>query len=314
MTVAVRPALGDGDLATMVRIVNLVSPEEATTVAEMRWADSTYPGGVRLLAELDGVPVGASTVGRIYMYPPEFDGYWGTIDVLPDARREGVGGAMLVAISEVAREAGKAWLHIPATEARPDGIAFLEHRGFSEYERTKAVRLDLPELTPPTPRPPDGVVITTLADRPDLVTGVHEVALETFADIPGDEPMAAGDLAEFRARDVDRPGIPPWGFAIAVDADGRVVGYASLILVPGSDHVAWHDMTAIRRPWRGQGLAMALKATTIAAAIEHGLTALETGNDIDNAAMRAINARLGYRSLPDLLTMRGPLVHGIMAR
>ena len=73
-------------------------------------------------------------------------------------------------------------------------------------------------------------------------------------------------------------------------------------------------MTAVRRAWRGRGLAMALKATTIAAAIEHGLTALETGNDIDNDAMRAINARLGYRAQPDLLTMRGPLVHGIMER
>lgn len=314
MTVAVRPVTDDADLATIARIVNVVSPEEPTTVAEMRWADATYPDGARLLAELDGVAVGTSTVGRIYMYPPEFDGYWGTLDVLPDARRAGVGGALLVAISEVAKDAGKAWLHIPASEARPDGIAFLEHRGFTEYERTKAVRLDLAGLEPPTPRPPEGVTITTLAERPELVAGVHDVALETFGDIPGDEPMAAGDLAEFRARDVDRPVIPSWGFAVAIGADDRVVGYGSLILVPGSDHVAWHDMTAVRRAWRGQGLAAALKATTIAAAIEHGLTALETGNDVDNAPMRAINARLGYRPLPDLLTMRGPLVHGIMGR
>jgi GNAT superfamily N-acetyltransferase len=314
MTVAVRPAVDDADFGTIAGIVNRVSPEEPTSVAEMRWADETYPGGARLLAELDGTPVGASTVGRIYMYPPEFDAYWGTLDVLPETRRQGVGSALLNAVSEVARKAGKSHLHIPAAESRPDGIAFLEHRGFTEFERTKAVRLDLSGVTPPTPRPPDGVVITTLAERPDLVPGVHEVALETFADIPGDEPMAPGDLAEFRARDVDRPAIAPWGFAIAVDAEDRVVGYASLILVPGSERIAWHDMTAVRRSWRGRGLAMALKATTIGAAIEHGLTALETGNDVDNDAMRALNARLGYRAQPDLLTMRGPLVHGIMER
>lgn len=307
MTVAVRTAVDDADLATIARIVNVASPEEATTAEELRWADTTYPGGKRLLAELDGLAVGASTVGRIYVYPPEFDGYWGTIDVLPDARRQGVGSALLVAISAVAREAGKSWLHVPAIESRPEGIAFLEHRGFTEYERMKALRLDLSGHEPPIPRPPDGVVITTLAERPDLVAGVHAVALETFGDIPGDEPMAAGDLAEFRARDVDRAVVPPWGFAVAVDADDEVVGYASLMLVPGSEHHAWHDMTAVRRAWRGRGLAVALKATTIAAAIEHGLTALETGNDVDNAPMRAVNARLGYRPQPDLLTMRGPL-------
>ncbi len=307
MTIAVRTAADDTDLATIARIVNRVSPEEPTSVEEMHWADATYPGGVRLLAELGGVAVGASTVGRIYMYPPEFDGYWGTIDVLPDARRQGVGSALLVAVSAAAREAGKSHLHIPANERRPEGIAFLEHRGFTEYERSKAVRLELAGLTPSTPRPPDGVIITTLANRPDLVAGVHEVAVETFGDIPGDEPMAAGDLAEFRARDVDRAAVPSWGFAVAIDAVDRVVGYASLILVPGDEGVAWHDMTAVCRSWRGRGLAAALKATTIAAAIEHGLTALESSNDVDNAPMRAVNASLGYRPLPDLLTMRGPL-------
>lgn len=314
MTVTVRTVVDDEDLATIARIVNASSPEDPTSVEEMRWADATYPGGARMLAELDGVAVGASTVGRIYMYPPEFDGYWGTIDVLPDARRRGVGGALLFAISTVAGEAGKAWLHIPATEARPDGIAFLAHRGFVEFERAKTVRLDLSGLEPPTPQAPDGIVITTLAERPELVAGVHAVAVDAFADIPGTEPMAAGDLAEFRARDVDRPAIPPWGFAVAIDADDAVIGYASLIIVPGDEGVAWHDMTAIKRAWRGRGIATALKATTIAAAIEHGVTALETGNDIDNAAMRAVNARLGYRALPDQVTMRGPLVHGMMER
>jgi GNAT superfamily N-acetyltransferase len=307
MTVAIRTAIDDEDLATIARIVTVASPEDATTVAELRWADATYPGGKRLLAEVDGVTVGASTVGRIYVYPPEFDGYWGTIDVLPDARRQGVGSALLLAVAAVAREAGKSWLHVPANESRPEGIAFLEHRGFTELERMKALRLDLTGLEPPIPRPPEGVVITTLADRPDLVAGVHAVALETFGDIPGDEPMAAGDLAEFRARDVDRSVLPPWGFAVALDGDDLVVGYASLMLMPGNAHLAWHDMTAVRRAWRGRGLAVALKLTTIAAAIEHGLTVLETGNDIDNAPMRAVNDHLGYRPQPDLLTMRGPV-------
>lgn len=307
MTIAVRTAVGDADLATIARIVNVTSPEESTTVEELRWADATYPGGQRLLAEIDGIAVGASTVGRIYVYPPEFDGYWGTVDVLPDARRQGVGNALLVAVCAVAREAGKSWLHVPAIVSRPEGIAFLEHRGFTEYERMKALRLDLAGLEPPVPRPPDGVVIATLEERPDLVAGVHAVALETFGDIPGDDPMAAGDLAEFRARDVDRAVIPAWGFAIALDADDGVVGYASLMLMPGNEHLAWHDMTAVRRAWRGRGLAVALKTRTIAAAMEHGVTALETGNDVDNAAMRAVNARLGYRPQPDLLTMRGPV-------
>jgi RimJ/RimL family protein N-acetyltransferase len=71
-------------------------------------------------------------------------------------------------------------------------------------------------------------------------------------------------------------------------------------------------MTAVDRAWRGRGLATTMKLATIAWAIEHGLTALETGNDEANAPMRAVNARLGYQPLPDEVVMRGPLIGAMM--
>ena len=59
--------------------------------------------------------------------------------------------------------------------------------------------------------------------------------------------------------------IPQDGFQVAVDAStGEVIGYASLMFVPGSTTVAWHDMTAVRRAYRGRGVARALKDATIA--------------------------------------------------
>jgi hypothetical protein len=41
--------------------------------------------------------------------------------------------------------------------------------------------------------------------------------------------------------------------------------------------------------------------------VAHGLDALDTGNDEDNAPMRAVNAALGYRPAPDWLGLKGPL-------
>ena len=305
----VRPVATDEDLAALVAITNAVTPDDPSSLDELRWADATYPGAVRFLARLDDRVVGAGTVGRIYIHPPEYADLWCSLLVDPAARRRGAGTALLAAIGDEARRAGKTGLQLRAWVHRPDGIAFLEHRGFVELERARMVRLELAGLAAPEVAPPPGIRFTTLADEPDLVTAVHDVALEAFDDIPGgDEPMAAGDLAEFRARDVDRPGIPPEAFVVAVDeASGDVVGYASLLFVPGSTTVAWHDMTAVRRAWRGRGLATTLKRATIAWSIANGLEALETGNDEDNAAMRAVNLRLGYAPLPDELTMRGPL-------
>jgi len=309
MTVEIRRATTDADLAELAAVINAVTPEDPASMDEMRWSDATYPGGARFLAAVDGRVVGAATVGRIYVFPPEHPELWCSAVVLESSRRRGVGSALLANISAHAREAGKIGLQCRAWEHRPEGIAFLVNRGFRELERAHMVSLDLAGLPRPVVAPPPGISLSTLADRPDLFAGVHAVALETFDDIPGgDTPMAAGDLAEFRARDVERPGIPPDAFMIAVDeGTGAVVGYASLMLRPGSTTVAWHDMTAVRRAWRGRGVATALKVATIDWAVRRGLTTLETGNDEDNAGMRAINARLGYRPLPDELTMRGPL-------
>jgi GNAT superfamily N-acetyltransferase len=312
--VTVRPATSDADLEALVAITAATTPEEPTSLDELRWADATYPGTVRYVATLDGATVGAATVGRIYVQAPDYPDLWSTLAVLPEARRRGVGSALLDAVARSAAAAGKTGLHLRCRDHRPDAIAFLTHRGFAELERQKAVRLELAGRTPPDVRLPDGLALTSLADRPELVTDVHAVAQETFADIPGgDVPMAVGDLAEFRARDVDKPGIPPDAFMVAVEAGtDRVAGYASLQLLPGRPDVAWHDMTAVRRAWRGRGLATALKLATIGWAIQHGLTALETGNDEANAPMRAVNARLGYEPLPDEVILRGPLIGAMM--
>ena len=311
----IRGISADRDLETHIAILNATNPESPTSLEEIRWSDATYPGTERFLAELDGRAVGAASVGRIYVFPPDHPALWAVIGVMPDARRTGIGERLLGEVSSVAWSRGKAELMLRCADDRPEAIAFLAHRGFAEEERSKTVRLELAGRRVPDVAPPPGIELTTIAARPDLVEGVHAVALESFPDVPGREPMAVGDLAEFRARDVDRPSVPKDAFYVAVDTErGGVVGYACLLMQPGSTTVAYHDMTAVLRAYRGRGIARQLKNATIVWAIEHGLTALETGNDEANAPMRAVNARLGYRPLPDEVLMRGPLFGGIMSR
>jgi mycothiol synthase len=315
VTLAIRTVTDDIDLETLARLQQAVTPEDPTSLEELRWADTAYPGGTRFLAEVDGTAVGAATVGRIYVYPPAYPDLWMTLIVMPAARGRGVGAALFDAVAEVTRSAGKDGLQARCRTDRVDAVRFLERRGFVEFERSRMVRLELASVARPRVDPPPGISLTTLSARPDLLVGVHEVALESFPDIPGGDAMAVGELAEFRARDVDRPGIVPEAFRIAVDdATGGVVGYASLMLLPGRRDVAWHDMTAVRRAWRGRGIARTLKLATIAWALDAGLTALETGNDEENAPMRSVNVQLGYSDLPDEVIMRGPLPPGSESR
>jgi mycothiol synthase len=307
----VRPATSDEDLAHIVRIIATVAPDDPTSVAEMRWSETAYPGGRRFLAWLDGQPIGSGGVGRIHVYAEDYPALWGNIAVLPNHRRKGAGSALLAAMADVARSAGKPMLIGRTAGDRPEAIAFLEHRGFVEHERMKAVRLDLDGIELPAIDPPAGVEITSLAARPDLVEGVYTVAVEALPDIPGEGPMVPGSLAEFRVRDVDRDVVPAGGFAVGVDvATGTVVGYANLMLVPGNPSIAWHGMTAVARAWRGRGVASALKRATIAWAATNGIQALETANDTENVPMRAVNRALGYRSLPDEIYYRGSVEPG----
>jgi GNAT superfamily N-acetyltransferase len=305
----IREAVTDEDLGQMVTIIGRVTPGEPMSIEEARWQDSQYPGGKRFVAWLDGEPVGCGGAGRVYMYPEDFPALWGNLAVLREHRGRGVGTALLRALSGVARAAGKPDLYGRTTSDRPESIRFLEHHGFREVERMMAVRLELGGLAVPAIDPPAGITISSLADRPELADRLHAVALEAFADIPGEAPMDAGTEAEFRARDVDRSTVPPWGFAIAVeDATGEVVGYANLLLVAGNPGLAWNGMTAMRRAWRGRGIASALKRATIAWGIGNGLDAIETANDIDNAPMRAVNRRLGYVPIPDEIYVQGPIL------
>ena len=95
-----------------------------------------------------------------------------------------------------------------------------------------------------------------------------------------------------------------WFLAITGD---EVVGHALLILPSARPGVGWHQMTGVRRAWRGRGVAGALKRAQIAWAKAQGLDRLETENHEDNAPMRRLNDRLGYQAKPATITLRGPL-------
>ena len=298
----------DADFEAAARVFTATAPDEPRDAAFVRWARDLHPGAALFLAETpEGQAVGVADVGRIFVLPAEYDAYWMSLGVVPEARLRGVGGRLLASVSGVARAAGKVALETMVSTARPEALAFLEHRGFGIIETAKAVRLDLAGRREPTVELPAGIRIVTLAERPDLLPGAHAVAVVAFPDIPGSEPMAAGSFEEFRARDVESPGNRADAFFMAVDGDDRVVGYANLNVPESRPEVGMHDMTAVLPEARGRGIAGALKRATIAWAIRQGLVALETTNDIDNAPMRTINEGLGYRPLPDRFLMRGPL-------
>lgn len=117
--------------------------------------------------------------------------------------------------------------------------------------------------------------------------------------------MDIGSLEQWLSQVMQGSGNRPEGVFVAVAGD-EVAGYAKLAFGEDTETV-YHGLTAVRRAWRGRGVARALKATQIGYAKRRGYRKLQTENEERNAPIRALNQRFGYVLEPGDVTIRGPL-------
>ena len=165
-------------------------------------------------------------------------------------RRRGLGSALLTELSRWAADAGHDALLAFVELGDEESIGFATRRGFAEIGRELGVALDLEgELL--TLDPPSGVEIVTWAERPELVGGIYEVYCEGSVDIPGEEASEIAPFEDWLAHDMSGSGDrPEWTF-VAV-AGEEVVGYSKWSLTTAQPHTAHHDLTAVKRSWRGR--------------------------------------------------------------
>lgn len=298
---------GTADNAAAARIRTTVWRWVVVEPEALAHSRSTTAGYGDWLALRDGDAVGAASCS-LNPGQEEDAAAFAVWCVLPDARRKGVGTALYRQVSAHARSLGKSELRTWGYEDDAGGVAFAELHGFVEVRRKPALRLVLDGCPRPTPDLPEGVAITTLAEHSELARGVWETASEAMPDIPYDTvPMSAGSFETFAARSFAGPRYIAEATFVAVN-DGEVIGYAQLAWMSKAAGIGDHAMLAVRRAWRGRGIAKALKAAQIAWALDNGLTELRTGNDESNASARAVNASFAYTRLPDQVGYRGPLL------
>jgi GNAT superfamily N-acetyltransferase len=291
--IAVRRAETDADLDAWRRVrIAVVPNERAQTVGEMR--EAMTPAQLYLLAELDGRVAGAGVAGRSDLAGQGFL----SPRVLPEARRRGVGTALLRELAEHVERLGfdRAGTYVDDSES----LAFAERFGFREVDRdVEQVRTIGDE---PWPVPPPGIEVLSLAERPELFErAYHELALEAFHDFALDRPIEIS-LEDWR-REWQ---VWPEGSFFAL-AGGELVGMAGLIRDEDQPERAENSLSAVRSDWRRRGIASLLKRTVLAWAAEHGLREVYTWTQNGNAAMRAVNERLGYETRSVGIRVRGPL-------
>ena len=292
----------DADLEAMSIVLHLANPDlppTAGNVEGLRHNLDSNPDLTYVVARLDGQPAGCG-------YVELQNAAWAVAqaDVVPNLRGRGIGTGLLAAISAVAAASGRSELQGEVRETDAKSRAYFERRGYVQVGGEQAVALDLAHHDPQRVEPPPGVAIVSRQDRPELAEAMYDVAKEAEQDIPDAIPDRSFEI--WRSRELDRPSRDPALTFIALAGD-EVIGYAGLDEY-GVD--AFHGLTAVKRAWRGQGVATALKRSQIAAAKARGVKRLVTESEERNTPMRRLNEKLGYRPAPSLSTvvLRGPLL------
>ena len=126
--------------------------------------------------------------------------------------------------------------------------------GSSRSDGTRVLALDLTSIEAPAVVAPDGIEIVTWAERPDATPGMYEVAKEAYPDIPGEEDAEMEPFEQWLSMDMQGAGDRPEATFVAF-ADDEVVAYAKLSLSLARPTVAMHDITGVKRAWRGRGIA-----------------------------------------------------------
>jgi mycothiol synthase len=265
----------------------VVPEERCLTVEEMREQGSS--DRLLLLAVKDGDVVGSGiadrsdTAGAGFVAPRVLSGH----------RRMGVGSALLRVLAEHCSGLGLSTVVAGVDDA--GSLAFAERCGFVEVDReVEQVRAVGDEPAPSGL--PAGVEVIEASQRP----GLWAACFETF----GEEVLA--DFALYTPLQISAE---QWNTSWHGDPmflalfDDEVIGCAGLNRDTDRPERAENALTAVRRTWRGRGIASHLKRRTLHWAALNGLEEIYTWTQAGNSSMLRLNEHLGYVTTRNSITV-----------
>lgn len=225
----------------------------------------------------------------------------------PEHRRRGHGTAVVDALEEIGRDAGRSVLFgEPVWEldaVDPGSQAFAEDVGFTLDLMDAMRELPLP-ATLPALQVADGYAIHSWRDvcPEEWVQGYTEVRRLLMEEAPSGDIELENEFWDVtRTRAEERMWADQHRSAqvsVAVSDDGEVVGHTQLLFSSDSVNVFQWD-TLVMPAHRGHGLGLALKVTTMheAADLLQDRRRIITYNAAGNGPMIRVNEALGFRQI-----------------
>jgi ribosomal protein S18 acetylase RimI-like enzyme len=300
------------DYRAVVAIHNLVHPERAISVKALSETDQRRDGRQkqrRWVAVRGKRVVGYARYGQhTYDYHP--NKFQVDLAVLPEHRRRGIGAALYDQLVAALAPLEPQWLRADAYQNLPEGVQFLEQRGFREVFRETPMHLHVPTFNA---APYAGLVeglhargieIRTLrelerdADHGRRVYDLYWVVAE---DVPREGALNVMPFQEWAKWTLRDPSVPHDGYFVAL-CEGEYVGLAEFGVKPGTD-VLQGGLVGVKRAFRRKGVALALHVRAIAYARAHNYARIVTSTAATNVAMRSLYKGLGFVRQPDWIQM-----------
>lgn len=303
------------DYDAFAAIQNAIYPQHPTTADDERAGDADTPADRhRARWVIEDAADGVVGVVEYRQREPTSSEYKLELFVHPSHQGRGHGKRLYAHVIDRLRELQATTLLADEVKEDLRGVRFLAERGFEEVMRFWQSHLDVAAFDPtPFTLPLErlsqqGIDIRTLREmqtEPERDRRLYNLVCEVSADVPSADAYTPPTYEAF-CRDLPAPETDESNMYFVAVQQERYVGLHIMVPRSGTDHLRV-AMTGIRRTYRRQGIALALKLRGIAYARAHAHPVLRTMNATGNGSILALNNKLGFVWQPAWIQMRKSL-------
>lgn len=284
-------AQATADLINACELLDLGAPNTSAHALRRIWKSPDHAPNdsllvaapdARLVAALNRFPEGEHLV--------EFQGY-----VHPEARGQGIGTALLRLVeTEASARAQAVRLTTDVWSVNIGGRRLLESHGYALVRRWERMLIEM-SAPPEPPSLPAGVTIRAFVPGQDD-RAFAEAMEEAQADEWGHTPLTWEQWRYYHIESISD--LDPTLYFVAEEG-GQIIGGALCSWErPGEPAVGHVRYLAVRRPWRGRGVGMALVLTVCSIFYARGKPRVGLGVDADSPThANALYHRAGMRAI-----------------